>query len=175
VIGMLRNFLLRLLGKQSDKRQQSSEATKFLDELKASLQSDFQFLISSHGFTVVHEEYVGRGACFLILENGLMRLRVSSGGGLGGYDWSVGDNDAELLFEMGSGWLNMLRFVNDKLGGNESLPRIGLKSWEPTPFELLRDMYARLLATKMPDLTRLFQTYGRIERMPEHPLKRDSV
>jgi hypothetical protein len=172
---MLRNFLSRLFGNQSEKRGQPSEATKFLDELKASLQSDFLFLISIHGFSVVHEEYVGRGACFLVLETGFMRLRVSSGGGVGGYGWSAGNKDAELVFEKGVGWLNVLRLVNDKLGANESLPTTNLQSWEPIPLELLRDTYARLLATRMPDLTHLFQTFGCIERMPEHPLTRNST
>jgi hypothetical protein len=174
---MLRNFFSRLFGKpqgepQPQKDSSEEQGVQCLDEIKASLRADFSFLISTYGFREIDERYGGRGACFVILQNELMRLRVASGGGLGGYGWSVGNKDADLVFEMGSGWLNLLRFVNSKLGANELLPETGLKSWEPIPMELLRDKYSQVLVMHMPELSRLFREHGRVDSIPDRIIAR---
>jgi hypothetical protein len=80
----------------------------------------------------------------------------------------VGDKDAELVFEKGRGWVNLLRFVNDRFGANETLPETGLPSWEPIPTDLLRDTYARVLVARMPEIMRMFETFERVSQMPEH-------
>lgn len=163
---MLGKLLSRLLGGDQARH---GESAQFLGGLRISLERDFSFLASNYGFFVAHEEYVGRGACFVILENELMRLRVESGGEFGGYDWCVGDRDAEKVFEKGGSWVDLLRFVNDKCGANERLPNLGQNSWDPIPRDVLRETYGRVLEAKIADIMRLFETFGRIALMPNQP------
>ena len=72
----------------------------------------------------------------------------------------------------GFAWLNLLRFVNSKLGANELLPETGLKSWEPIPMELLRDKYSQVLVMHMPELSRLFREHGRVDSIPDRIIAR---
>lgn len=173
---MLRNFFSCLVSRGKDETRLESDKSarqdsRCLDEIKVSLQADYSFLISNYGFQKIFERSIGQGGCFTVLQNELMRLRVSSGGRLGGYGWSVGDCDADLEFEATTGWLNVLSFVNSKLGGNELLPKTGLKPWEPIPAQLLRDKYSQVLLVHMPEIARLMRAHGRIDSIPERTIE----
>lgn len=168
---MLRKIFSLMVGKKRREPQSANKVSdeqdfRCLNEIKNSLQFDFSFLRANYEFQIIAEKHVDPDGCFIVLQNEVMQLRVSSGGRLGGYGWSVGDNSADLVFEMGSGWLNVLRFVNIKLGADELLPKTDFKSWEPIPIELLRSKYSQVLSNYMPEISRLFRTYKQIDLMP---------
>lgn len=96
---MLRKIFSLLVGKeryepQSDDKALDEQDSPYLNEIKSSLQSDFSFLYVNYGFQIIGERRVGPDGCFIVLQNEVMQLRVSSGGALGGYGWSVGDRRA---------------------------------------------------------------------------------
>ena len=84
---MLRKIFSLLVGKeryepQSDDKALDEQDSPYLNEIKSSLQSDFSFLYVNYGFQIVGERRVGPDGCFIVLQNEVIQLGVSSGGAL---------------------------------------------------------------------------------------------